>query len=84
MTTRRARRTVRSAALVALAAAAAFSLTACQIGGDDSAAGPGKKDSAPAEAAARTSTATGAKVRQPVTIPVTRLMVVARMLVPKR
>ncbi|MGW7561584.1 hypothetical protein [Streptomyces sp. NPDC054757] len=44
MTTRRARRTVRSAGLVAVAAAAAFSLTACQSGGKD-AAGPEKKDS---------------------------------------
>ncbi|MFE6159331.1 hypothetical protein ACFQ7F_10530 [Streptomyces sp. NPDC056486] len=50
MTTRRAhraRRTVRSAALVAVAAAAAFSLTACG-GGDDGAAGAEKKDSASA------------------------------------
>ncbi|MEV0850273.1 hypothetical protein AB0J21_31130 [Streptomyces sp. NPDC049954] len=38
MTTRRARRTARSAALVAVAAAATFSLTACQTGGDDDAA----------------------------------------------
>lgn len=37
MTTRRARRTARSAGLVAVAAAAAFSLTACQTGGDDAA-----------------------------------------------
>ncbi|NDZ79327.1 hypothetical protein G3I19_12530 [Streptomyces sp. SID10853] len=45
---------------MALAAAAAFSLTACEIGGKDSAAGPGKKDSAPAEATARAGTAPGA------------------------
>ncbi|WP_327299561.1 hypothetical protein [Streptomyces sp. NBC_01197] len=44
MTTRRTRRTARSAGLVAVAAAAAFSLTACQSGGED-AAGPEKKDS---------------------------------------
>ncbi|MFF2959703.1 hypothetical protein ACFVT1_12445 [Streptomyces sp. NPDC057963] len=43
MTTRRARRTARSIGLVAVAAAAAFSLTACQSGGSDAAAGPGKK-----------------------------------------
>ncbi|MFD5193532.1 hypothetical protein ACFWMU_36455 [Streptomyces sp. NPDC058357] len=39
MTTRRARRTVRSAALVAVAAAAVLSLTACQSGGNGTAAG---------------------------------------------
>ncbi|WP_328331816.1 MULTISPECIES: hypothetical protein [unclassified Streptomyces] len=44
-TTRRARRTVRSAGLLAVAAAAAFSLTACQSGGKDAAAGVEKKDS---------------------------------------
>lgn len=48
MTTRRARRTARSAGLVALAATAAFSLTACQNGGNDAAAGPEKKISSSA------------------------------------
>ncbi|MFI5771038.1 hypothetical protein ACIA74_21285 [Streptomyces sp. NPDC051658] len=48
MTTRRARRTVRSAGLVAVAAAAAFSLTACQSGGNDAAAGSEKKISSSA------------------------------------
>ncbi|KUM99140.1 hypothetical protein AQI95_40640 [Streptomyces yokosukanensis] len=47
MTTRRARRTVRSAGLVAVAAAAAFSLTACQ-GGDKNGAAPEKKVSSSA------------------------------------
>ncbi|MGW7520588.1 hypothetical protein ACWGJ2_33910 [Streptomyces sp. NPDC054796] len=47
MTTRRIRRTVRSTGLVALAAAAAFSLTACQ-GSDTDASGQGKQDSASA------------------------------------
>ncbi|MEV5434149.1 hypothetical protein [Streptomyces sp. NPDC052701] len=42
MTTHRARRTVRSAGLVAVAAAAAFTLTACQSGSKD-AAGPTNK-----------------------------------------
>lgn len=42
MTARRTRRTVRSAGLVAVAAAAAFSLTACQGGDKDSAADPPK------------------------------------------
>jgi hypothetical protein len=42
MTTYRARRTARSAGLVAVAAAAAFALTACQSGGKD-AAGPANK-----------------------------------------
>ncbi|MFK0280317.1 hypothetical protein ACIQVL_07565 [Streptomyces sp. NPDC090499] len=61
-TTRRARRTVRSAALVAVAAAAAFSLTACQSGGSkDGAAGPEQKASAsaPHATAAGRSGATG-------------------------
>ncbi|MET9531592.1 MULTISPECIES: hypothetical protein [unclassified Streptomyces] len=53
MTTRLARRTARSAALVAVAAAAAFSLTACQSGGKD-AAGPEKKDSVAAASASLT------------------------------
>ncbi|MFF1651450.1 hypothetical protein [Streptomyces sp. NPDC058240] len=48
MTTRRARRTARSAGLVAVAAAAAFSLTACQSGGNDAAAGAEKKFSSSA------------------------------------
>lgn len=39
MTTRHVRRTVRSAGLMAVAAAAAFSLTACQSGSDGAAAG---------------------------------------------
>ncbi|MGY5118730.1 hypothetical protein ACWC2H_23140 [Streptomyces sp. 900105755] len=59
-TTRRARRTARSAALVAVAAAAAFSLTACQGGtGKDGAAGPEQKASA-TRAAAGTPHATAA------------------------
>ncbi|MFE5032833.1 hypothetical protein [Streptomyces sp. NPDC056683] len=59
-TTRRARRTARSAALVAVAAAAAFSLTACQGGtGKDGAAGPEQKASA-THAAAGTPHATAA------------------------
>ncbi|WP_447035073.1 hypothetical protein [Streptomyces sp. DSM 118878] len=45
MTTRRARRTTRSAGLVAVAAAAALALTACQSAGSDAASGTGKKDS---------------------------------------
>ncbi|MGW7705722.1 hypothetical protein [Streptomyces sp. NPDC054771] len=53
MTTRRARRTVRSAALVAVAAAAVLSLTACQSGGNGTAAGSEK---ARAGAGARTVT----------------------------
>ncbi|MER6081653.1 hypothetical protein [Streptomyces sp. NPDC001833] len=64
MTTRRARRTVRSAALVAVAAAAAFSLTACQSGGSrDGAAGPEPKASAAAThaTAAGRSGATGTR-----------------------
>ncbi|GAB2828324.1 hypothetical protein [Streptomyces daliensis] len=47
MTTRRTRRTVRSTGLVALAAAAALSLTACQ-GSDTDASGQGKQDSSSA------------------------------------
>ncbi|WP_344602358.1 hypothetical protein [Streptomyces glaucus] len=42
MTTHRARRAARSTGLVAVAAAAAFALTACQSGGED-AAGPADK-----------------------------------------
>ncbi|MGW5861834.1 hypothetical protein ACWFRJ_06625 [Streptomyces sp. NPDC055239] len=47
MTTRRARRTARSAALVVAAATAALSLAACGAG-EDGAAGPAKRDSASA------------------------------------
>ncbi|MDF3299915.1 hypothetical protein [Streptomyces tropicalis] len=43
MTVRRARRTTRSAGLVAVAAVAALSLTACQSGGGDGASGPEKQ-----------------------------------------
>ncbi|WP_406136438.1 hypothetical protein [Streptomyces sp. NBC_01089] len=55
-TTRRARRTVRSAGLVAVAAAAAFSLTACGSG-DSDAAGHGTQDSAAASASHSTGNA---------------------------
>ncbi|WP_405753917.1 hypothetical protein OG372_26720 [Streptomyces sp. NBC_01020] len=56
MTSRRARRTVRSAGLVAVAAAAAFSLTACGSG-DSNAAGQGTKDSAATSASHSTGNA---------------------------
>ncbi|MEU9341646.1 hypothetical protein AB0D74_10530 [Streptomyces sp. NPDC048278] len=62
-TTRRARRTVRSAALVAVAAAAALSLTACQSGGSggskDGAARPEQQVSASAAPSGTTATGTG-------------------------
>ncbi|WP_329203490.1 hypothetical protein [Streptomyces sp. NBC_01435] len=58
MTTRRARRTVRSAALVAVAAAAVLSLTACQSGGNGTAAGSEK-----AQAGVGTRTVTSAAYR---------------------
>ncbi|MEV0124327.1 hypothetical protein AB0I16_22830 [Streptomyces sp. NPDC050703] len=45
MTTRRARRSVRSATLVAVAAAAVLSMTACQSAGGDAASGQGKAGS---------------------------------------
>ncbi|MBQ0862983.1 hypothetical protein ACH4RA_13895 [Streptomyces smyrnaeus] len=48
MTARRTRRTLRSTGLVAFAAAAAFSLTACQDSDQDAAGSPQKKDSASA------------------------------------
>ncbi|MEU5310452.1 hypothetical protein [Streptomyces sp. NPDC021562] len=55
MTTCRARRTARSAALLAVAAAAALSLTACQSGGKD-AAGQTKNVSAATSGAGRAET----------------------------
>ncbi|MGW6402652.1 hypothetical protein [Streptomyces sp. NPDC055134] len=54
MTTRRARRTARSAGLVAVAAAAAFSLTACQGGAKDAAAGSEKNVSSSSSASPST------------------------------
>ncbi|OON81007.1 hypothetical protein [Streptomyces tsukubensis] len=53
---RHTRRTVRSAGLLVVAAAAAFSLTACQGGSGDAAAGPEKKDSAATSVSASNST----------------------------
>ncbi|MFJ5267270.1 hypothetical protein [Streptomyces sp. NPDC088358] len=53
------RRTARSAVLVAVAAAAAFSLTACQSGGKDSAVGSEKKISSSASTSASRSTGAG-------------------------
>ncbi|MEU8710070.1 hypothetical protein [Streptomyces sp. NPDC048565] len=50
MNTRHIARTARSAGLVAVAAAAALALTACQSGGTDAASGSDKKDSASAPA----------------------------------
>ncbi|MEU1330730.1 hypothetical protein [Streptomyces sp. NPDC005865] len=45
MTTRRSRGTVRCASLLAVAAAAVLSLTACQTGGDDDTGPDGKAGS---------------------------------------
>ncbi|MFB7494199.1 hypothetical protein ACFC09_05745 [Streptomyces sp. NPDC056161] len=58
-TTRRTRRTVRSATLLAVAAAAAFSLTACQGSGTGAAAGSVKNDSGSVSGTASGSVSTG-------------------------
>ncbi|WP_405774359.1 hypothetical protein [Streptomyces sp. NBC_00859] len=55
MTTYHAGRTIRSAGLIAVATAAALSLTACRSGGDDSAARPEKKVSSSASPSTGTS-----------------------------
>ncbi|MGP3987354.1 DUF4232 domain-containing protein [Streptomyces sp. 3N207] len=63
-TTRRARRTVRTAGLVAVAAAAAFSLTACQDdGGKDDDAGSSSSAGASKNSEAQDSGSTGADAK---------------------